>query len=168
MENVIAFKKNFWYLFLDAGALAFIYFVPALSHLLDIPLYLFEPMRIMLFLALAFSSKNNSYVIALSLPLFSFLISAHPSVIKSIMITIELCLNVFLFYWLVEKFSNQFWPAFISIVLSKILYYLLKFVLISFVLLDGNLISTPVYIQIIVSIVLSIFIFSMFSLRNKT
>lgn len=170
MENIItnSFKKNIWYLFLDAGALAFIYFVPALSHLFNIPVFLFDPMRIMLFLTFAFSSRNNSYLIAFSLPLFSFLISSHPSLAKSALIAVELSLNVFLFYWLVEKLSNQFWAAFLSIILSKVLYYFLKFVFISFVLLEGDLISTPIYIQIVVTIILSITIFGVDLLRNKS
>jgi len=169
MENTIAYsyKKNIRYLLFDAGALSFIYFVPALSHLLNIPVYLYDPMRLMLFLSLTFSSRNNSFIIALSLPFFSYLISSHPSVIKSALIAVELSLNVFLFYLFVEMLTNKFTAAFLSIVISKVIYYLLKFALISFAFLEGDLISTPIYIQFFVAIVLSLSIFGLSLFRNN-
>lgn len=159
MENIQAVSKKYWYVILNAAALTFIYYVPALSHLLNIPIYLFEPMRIMLFLSIIFSSKRNSYLIALTLPLFSFIVSAHPSAIKSILIAVELGINVFLYYFFIEMLKNNFTAAFFSIILSKVLYYLLKFALIYFLLIDGNLISTPLYLQIVVTIMLSFIVF---------
>jgi hypothetical protein len=168
MTNSLAFsfRNNLPYILLDAGAIAFIYFVPALSHLLNVPVYLFEPMRIMLFLALAFSSRNNSYIIAFSLPLFSYLISSHPSIIKSALIAVELSINVFLFYSFVKVLKNKFSAAFLSIILSKFVYYLLKFALISVLLVEGDLISTPVYIQLIVTTFLSFSLYGI-SLMKK-
>ncbi len=44
----------------------------------------------MLILAIAHTSRKNAYLIALTLPLFSLLISAHPSLIKTSLITGEL------------------------------------------------------------------------------
>lgn len=167
MQSIYALtdNKNIRHLLLDAGALAFIYFVPALTHLLNVPVYLFEPMRIMLFIAIAFSSRNNTYLIALSLPVFSYLISSHPSIIKTGLITVELSINVFLYFSLVGVLGNKFSAAFLSIMFSKIIYYLLKFALISFAFMEGDLISTPVYIQLIVATVLSLLMFG-FSFRR--
>jgi hypothetical protein len=142
----------------DIFALAFIYFVPTISHLLNIPLYLVEPMRIMLILAIVHTSKKNAYIIALTLPLFSFLISAHPNVFKMMIITAELVMNVWLFYILAKK-TNQFVAILSSILLSKIFYYLLKFGLISFAVLQTGLISTPIYLQLITSVVFSAYLF---------
>ncbi len=157
-------KLNTKSIVIDIFALAFIYFVPAISHLLNVPIYLVEPMRIMLILALAHTSKKNAYLIALTLPLFSFLISAHPTIFKAVIMTMELLLNVWLFYKLSAK-VNQFVAILSSIVISKIVYYLLKFGLISFAVIQTDLISTPIYLQIITSIVFSGYLF--FILRRR-
>ncbi|MBE0570069.1 MAG: hypothetical protein IH618_00870 [Ignavibacteriaceae bacterium] len=143
----------------DLVALLAIYLVPAVSHLLSFPVYYLEPMRIMLILAVAHTSRKNAYLIALTLPLFSFLISAHPSLIKTSLITGELLLNVWLFFFLFEKLSHKTLSIFLSIIASKIFYYLIKFLLITSALMSGDLISTPVYIQILMMIVLSGYIY---------
>lgn len=157
-------KLNLRSIVIDIFALAFIYFVPTISHLLNVPLYLVEPMRIMLILAIAHTSKRNAYLLALTLPLFSFLISAHPNVFKALIITLELMLNVWLFYTLSTK-VNQFIAIFSSIIISKIVYYLLKFGLISFAVLQTGLISTPIYLQLITTVVFSGYLF--FILRKN-
>lgn len=157
-------KLNTKSIVLDIFALAFIYFVPTISHLLNIPLYLVEPMRIMLILAIAHTSKKNAYIIALTLPLFSFLVSAHPNIFKVLLITAELVLNVWLFFELSKK-TNQFVAMLSSILISKVFYYLLKFGLISFAVLQTGLISTPIYLQLITSVVFSGYLF--FVLRRN-
>lgn len=158
-------KLNTRSIVLDILALAFIYFVPTISHLLNVPLYLVEPMRIMLILAIAHTKKKNAYLIALTLPLFSFLISGHPNIFKAVIITMELLLNVWLFYELTKR-TNQFVAMLSSIILSKIFYYLLKFGLISFAVLQTGLISTPIYLQVITSLVFSGYLF--FILHKKS
>lgn len=158
-------KLNTRSIVLDILALAFIYFVPTISHLLNVPLYLVEPMRIMLILAIAHTKKKNAYLIALTLPLFSFLISGHPNIFKAVIITMELLLNVWLFYELTKR-TNQFVAMLSSIILSKIFYYLLKFGLISFAVLQTGLISTPIYLQVITSLVFSGYLFFIFR-RNQ-
>ena len=162
--NVID-KKNIKSTLIDLSALTFIYFVPALSHLFDFPVYFIEPMRIMLILALVHTTKKNSYFIALSLPLFSFLISAHPSIIKTALISSELVLNVWLFFILSALIKNNFSAALSSILLSKFYYYTIKFLLINFAVLNTELIATPVYLQIITSLFLSGYIY--FMLKKK-
>jgi len=157
-------KLNVRSIILDILALAFIYFVPTISHLLNVPVYLVEPMRIMLILALAHTSKKNAYLLALTLPLFSFLISSHPNIFKALIMTLELLLNVWLFYKLSTK-VNQFVAIFSSIVISKVVYYLLKFGLISFAVLQTGLISTPLYLQLITTVVFSGYLF--FVLRKN-
>jgi len=165
--SISTLRLNTKSIILDLFALAFIYFVPTLSHLLNIPIYLVEPMRIMLILALAHTSKKNAYLIALTLPLFSFLISAHPNIFKALIMTMELLLNVWLFYKLSAK-VNKFIAIFSSIVISKVVYYLLKFGLISFAVLQTGLISTPIYLQIITSVVFSSYLFFILHKRQRT
>jgi len=151
----------------DLIALMAIYLVPAVSHLLSFPVYYLEPMRIMLILAIVHTSRRNAYLIAITLPLFSLLVSAHPSLIKTSLITSELLLNVWLFFFLSEKLSNKSLSIFLSIIASKIFYYLVKYLLSTSVLMGGELISTPMYIQIIMLFVLSGYIYLMSFDRGK-
>jgi hypothetical protein len=143
----------------DLMALLAIYLVPAISHLLSLPVYFIEPMRIMLILALVHTSRKNAYLIALTLPVFSFLISAHPTLIKTSLITAELLINVWLYFFLVKKISNNALSILLSIIVSKIFYYLVKLLLINSVLMTGNLISTPIYIQVIMLFVFSGYVY---------
>jgi hypothetical protein len=158
-------KLNLKAIAIDVFALAFIYFVPTISHLLNLPVYLIEPMRIMLILAIAHSTKRNAYIIALSLPLFSYVISMHPNFYKMMLITAELVFNVWLFYFFVNKMGNKFTSMLLSIIVSKVFYYAVKFLLISLLVLDTGLISTPIYLQLTTTFVFSGYIYLM--LRNK-
>lgn len=171
MENTgihpLAYSKIRTIIF-DVLALLAIYLVPAISHLFSFPVYYLEPMRIMLILAIAHTSRKNAYLIALTLPIFSLLISAHPSLIKTSLITGELLLNIWLFFYLSEKLSNKSLSIVLSIIASKLFYYLVKFLLITSVLMSGELISTPMYIQIIMLFVFSGYIYVMsFIEENK-
>lgn len=148
------------------GSLAVIYFIPAMSHMFSVPLYYAEPMRIMVILAIAHTGKRNAFVLALTLPVFSFLVSAHPSLLKSILIALELVANVWLFYLISNKIKNQFSSMLISILLSKMFYYLAKFLFISFAFMQTDLIATPVWIQIISTLVFSIYVFVVFTRKQ--
>jgi hypothetical protein len=148
-------SKNVKTVLIDITAILFIYLTPAISHLFSFPIYLLEPMRIMLILSLAHTSKKNAYLIALTLPLFSYLISTHPSITKSLLITGELVINVWLFFYISEKVKNVFAAAASSIIISKIAYYAVKFLFISAGLLTGSLVSTPLLLQLVVLTVMS-------------
>jgi hypothetical protein len=143
---------------IDLLALLFIYFTPALSHMLSMPVYLIEPMRLMLILSIAHSSKVNSFILALSLPMFSHIISAHPVFLKTVLISLELTLFSFLFYEFSKKFISVFWVMILSTVIGKLFYYIAKYLFISYGLIDSDLISTPIYMQIITTIVFSIYV----------
>ena len=143
----------------DLLAIGFIYIVPVISHLFALPIYYLEPMRLMLILGIAHTSKKNAYILALTLPLFSFIISAHPVFLKTMLISAELLLNVWLYFFLVEKIKNQFGSIFLSIAISKVIYYIVKFGLLSVLLLEGSLVSTPIYVQVITMSLFSVYIF---------
>ncbi|MDZ7742068.1 MAG: hypothetical protein U5Q03_10035 [Bacteroidota bacterium] len=142
---------------LDTAGLLFIYFVPTISHLLNFPLYLLEPMRIMVILAMVHTHRKNAYMLALTLPVFSFLISAHPHFLKSLLITAELLLNVWLFYAIFSKMRNALAAIVFSVLASKIFYYLLKFFFIAALLIEGDLVSTPIYLQLIMTSVFGLY-----------
>lgn len=149
---------------LDLSALAFIYMVPALSHLLSLPVYLAEPMRLMLILSLAHSGRGNAYLLALTLPAFSLVISAHPVLPKMLLITTELTLNAFLFFLLAGKMKHLFFPAFLSILVSKAVYYLLKYIFIRLAVIDTDLVTTPLLFQLVMTLLFSLYLAT--SLKN--
>jgi hypothetical protein len=145
----------------DVFAIAGIYLVPTLSHLFALPIYFIEPMRLMLILAIAHTSKKNAYFLAASLPIFSFIVSAHPVFLKTLLISGELLFNVWLFFFLAEKIKNKFGAMVLSIGIAKLAYYAIKFGLLSFVLLEGSLISTPILMQVVTTLIFSGYILLM-------
>lgn len=143
---------------IDLAAVSLIVMTPAISHLLSFPLYLAEPMRLMLILAMAHSRKANAYLLALLLPMLSFAVSAHPVFPKMILIAMELTLNVFVFYLLTNKLKSMFGAAFLSILISKLVYYLVKFILIQLLILDPGLIATPLGFQVATGLAFSLYL----------
>ena len=154
-------KTNVRALVFDVFALAFIYLIPTISHMLSIKLYLFEPMRLMLIFALVHTRKPNAYILAVTLPFFSYFISAHPVLIKSLLIAIELSVMVFVFYALVQR-MHKLAAIFISIWASKLLYYGLKYLAIITVLPAEPLVGTPLLLQLGTSTVFSLYVLWMF------
>jgi hypothetical protein len=159
-------KETLQSLLLDIGSLGFIYMVPTISHLFSLPIYLIEPMRLMLILALVHTSKANAFIIALSMPAFSYFMSGHPLFPKMILISFELILNVLLFYGLMKKIKFVFPSIILSILLSKVMYYLIKFALIDFAILDTDLFSTPIYLQLIMTLIFSMYLYTFYD-RSK-
>jgi hypothetical protein len=155
---VFNLKRNGSAWLLDILAILAIYFIPTISHMVGIPFYLFEPMRIFVILSLLHSRKANSYALAIGLPLFSFLISSHPVLLKAGLISFELVINVFLFY-LARKRLAAHWAVLISVIFSKIIYYMFKYLFIQFALLESSLISTPLYFQFFTTLAFGLYAF---------
>jgi hypothetical protein len=170
MENIsvnpLSLSKSKSIVF-DLVALLAIYLVPAVSHLLSFPVYYLEPMRIMLILALVHTSRKNAFIIALTLPVFSLLISAHPSLIKTSLITFELIFNVWLYFFISQKLTNKFICMFISIILSKMSYYLIKIFFVNTSIISGDVVATPIYFQIIMLFIMSGYIYLFESFVHK-
>ena len=150
----------------DLLAILFIYLVPTVSHLFSFPLYIFDPMRIVVILALIHTNRKNSYLVALTLPLFSFLIASHPVALKSLLITAELTLNIWLFIQLSKFVSNNFLAMFISIVLAKVFYYSVKYILVNNALLNASLVDTSLLIQFAVALFISIYCYILFGKKH--
>ncbi len=162
MESGLTLKRS-WLLYrsliIDGLALVLIYSMPALSHLFRLPVYFIEPMRLMLVLALVHTNRHNAYILALTLPVFSLMISGHPIPLKTALISAELFLNVYFFYLFSAFISRKSIALLLSIVGSKLIYYLLKYALIAMVLIESSLFSTPVLIQVITTLVFSAYMF---------
>ena len=155
-------KKNSITLLADIVAVVVILLLPTISHLMPFPLFYLDPMRLVL-LGVYFVSRNykNAYVLAVGLPIFSMLYSGHPIFYKAILISFELLINILLLHFLFRKGVNVFFAVFSSIILSKVLYYLFKFVFIEWALISGKLFSTSLITQTLIAIGLS-FVFFIF------
>ena len=157
------YLKHFRVMLIDIITFITIYFLPAFSHLLSFPLYQLDPMRLAIVFSLVHTRRKNTYFLALSLPLFSFLISSHPSLVKVVLISSELFLNVYLFYFIKDRIGANFVTMLISVLFSKMFYYSMKLFFIDINLINGQLITTPVYLQISMIFAFSIYIYSSFA-----
>jgi hypothetical protein len=151
----------------DLLALSVIYLIPTFSHLVGFPIYYLDPMRLMVFLIIIHTDRKNSYIIAATLPLVSFLTSSHPVFLKSLAMSLELMFNVWLFFKFSELFKNNIMPAAFSILLAKGLYYAVKFLLVSAALISSDFITTPIYLQIITILLITIYAFVMIPYKNS-
>lgn len=136
---------------LDATILAAVALAPAAAHQLRWPLYLFEPMRVGLFAALALGGRRNALALAVAMPLLAFLTGGHPAPPKLFLIQGELALNAWLLGALLPALAARAqrarWAfaagAVVSVVLAKAFYYGLKALLLRAGALDGALVTTP-------------------------
>ena len=166
-ENILAVSrksKTFIYLITDLVIITAIYSLPSLSHITSIPFYLFEPMRLALVFCIINTNRKNSLIIALTLPILSLIISAHPVFAKSVLITGELTINVYLFYVIAKRLDNKFFVMLFSILAAKSFYYSGKLMFIGFGFLSGDLVSTPLWIQFLMMLLFSLY--AVFSVKN--
>jgi len=171
MQNLIVQDKNLIIriLLTDLVSITLIYLIPAISHLSPFPLYYAEPMRLVA-IAAYFVSRNkwNAYIIALTLPVFSLIFSGHPTLFKASLISVELFLNIWLLDWILTKVKwSSFLALGISIVISKACYYAVKYVFISISLLEGKLISIPLQVQLMATILMSSIFYLFLKLGDK-
>ncbi|MBR3563136.1 MAG: hypothetical protein IKN93_04855 [Bacteroidales bacterium] len=157
---VVASKRAIGIGLTDAVALLFVLVVPALSHMTAVPFYLLDPMRLAVLGALIASrSRVNGLVLGVALPLVSFAISGHPVFPKCLVIAAELSVNVLLFVWLERMFSGRRFgvgiAAFASILLSKAFYYGLKALVLGAGLMQMELVSTALWVQLVVAVLIS-------------
>ena len=152
-KNIIFFKFNKKLLntiVFDAIILYVLISIPVLSHIINIPLYLIEPMKYMLVVAIIISHKYNVFFIAAIMPFISNQITGHPIFPKNILIGAEQVFIVVVFYYLYEKYTlNKNLSLSVGIVFGKIFYYTIKMSLISIGMIAGPIISTPLQYQII-------------------
>jgi hypothetical protein len=162
MAQSIVLNRRWAYPLFDLAAIAFVYFIPALSHMLSFPLYLIEPMRIVVILALVHTHKANALLLAATLPFFTMLVSGHPIPPKAILISGELVINVLLFFVLLNITKSKFAAILSSIVLSKGIYYLAKYIIIQMAVINSGLVSTSLWIQLATTLLFSIYVAVLF------
>ncbi len=145
-------------LFIDAFLLLLVYLLPAAAHFTGLPVYMMEPMRLALILSIAHTNRTNTFVLAATLPIFSFLLSGHPVLVKMLIITAELLLNVWVFYVLERRRFQPFAAMFLAIILSKIVCYLLYWPLISFSFMVEEAEPRFILIQFLTTTIFSFYI----------
>jgi hypothetical protein len=140
-------------LLIDIGLVAAIYLLPTVSHLVALPLYKLEPMKLALIVALLFTHRANAYLVAWTLPLVSFALSGHPELFKALLIGTEYCVLVAAYAYLERQ---RHWSPFAGLVAAilagKVVYYALKYVSLQAGLLAGGLVSTPLLTQLLLAV----------------
>ncbi len=167
MKKTITLKVS-GTLLLDAIAIVFIIFLGDLSRIVGYPLHTLDPMRMMIILAFAFTPRWNGWVLAIALPAAAFFLGAHPPMAKAILMGLELLLNVWLFWYLYDKTKSSILSILISIVFSKVFYYILKYLCINQGWLTGNIMDTGLEIQLITTLVFTLFIFIVFQFGGQS
>ncbi|MBQ9639494.1 MAG: hypothetical protein IJV22_08055 [Bacteroidales bacterium] len=142
---------------LDLLILEVMCLVPTFSHLLSIPLYQADPMRLLLLAGmLLVANRRNAYLLACALPLVSCLVSGMPTPTKVLIMVAELNVQVALFYQLRDLLSQRLSPrrrlsqmgvTVLSLcaatVGAKLVYYGLKALILS----PAVVVSTPLGLQ---------------------
>ena len=164
LNNITELRKSLYYLCLDTIALIVFLTIPIFSHMLNFPLYLYDPLRFVVFFIILITTNKNALIVALFLPILSTLISGHPVFPKNIIIIIELLSNVLLYNYFLKLKINIFLSVIFSIVISKFIYYFLKYILISFGFLQMELVSTLFSYQLINIVLILIIVF----IKSKT
>ena len=150
---LVTLNKHKRVLLIDMFLLAALYLLPSFSHLTALPLYKLEPMRIALIIALLFTNRANTYLIAFTIPLASAWVTGHPVPFKALLMGIELSILVASYSYLVQIKRFQPFVALTSgILFSKAVYYTMKFAALSTGLLAGNLVSTPFQNQLVLAL----------------
>ena len=150
----------------DAFFIALACLMPVLAHRTAFPLHYFDPLRLLVLSGLFWTaSRRNACLLALLLPLFAFSVSGYPLPLKGVLIGCELVVNVLLFALLNRKMRSVFMPMFLSILLSKVVYYLLKWCAVSMGLLDTSVSGTPLLPQLIAALSFSL-IFAVVARRS--
>ena len=171
MKNGIALEKKIlrvndilW----DITIASVFVMVTVYSHLLPVPLYIIEPMRILLFVSVLFTKRSNQYFVAVLLPIISVTISGHPPLMKSLLIVFELGLNVYLINLFISKSYKLFLSAIGSMLISKAVYYILKYIVFSVLLSEKfELGLSRVIEQIILVTIISLMFLTVIYYKNN-
>jgi hypothetical protein len=145
-------------LLLDIVALVVVFFTPKIGEYIHLPFWMIEPMRLMVILSIAHSTRANSFLLAFVLPVFSWAVSGHPEFFKMIVITGEITINVFLFYLLIRKIDSVFLSMIISIVVSKVICYIIYLLFFSMIVFRDEAEFSFLIAQVISTLVFSFYV----------
>lgn len=106
-----------------ASGIMFLLCTPLISEITGLPVYYIEPMRLVTIAGMIHFKKWSAFVMALVLPFISHIAFSHPPIDKAAIISVELLINFFLFFWFNKKLETVFLSMLLSIVSSKIICY---------------------------------------------
>ncbi len=149
-------RKN---LLLDIVGLVIVFFTPKIGQYTHLPFWMVEPMRLMVVLSIAHCTHANSYFLALVLPAFSWAVSGHPEFFKMIVMTGEITINVFLYYFLLRKNDSVFLSMITSIVVSKVFCYAIYLLFFSMMFVKDEAEPSFLIAQVISTLVFSFYVY---------
>jgi hypothetical protein len=142
---------------IDIVLISIAYILPVLAHRAAFPLYRLEPVRAVVLVGLLWTAnRKNAVLLALTVPLFTFWLAGHPVMPKGLLIAAELLVNVLFFVWMERKVRSLFLCMLFSILVSKAVYYLLKWLLVSSLLPAQPLVGTGLGVQLAVAVGMSL------------
>lgn len=140
----------------DAVLLTVACLVPTLSHLLSFPLYWLNPMLLVLLVGmLLVGDRRNAFLLAVLLPTVSMLAVGMPTPIKALCMVVELSTVVFVSGRLQAwngRFATSLAAILLAVLCGKGVYYLLKALLLA----PATLVSTPLWVQLLVAVVAAV------------
>lgn len=122
------------------------------SHSIGFPLYKLNPMHWVVYFTVLLRkpSFGTIVILAFALPFTSNLLTGHPLLIKSVIVFIELMIYGMIFFSLNKIFNmNPMLSYLISQIAGHTVYYGLKFTIIQFGLIESDLVSTSVILQVL-------------------
>jgi len=153
-ESLVITKSRINTILLDVFILTAAYTSVMFAHLLPIPLYQLDPMKLFLMGAIMYSSRGNAIFMAVTIPLFSTIAVGHPIFPKNLIISVELIIfTVVVTSFVFHRFGSN-GQFVLAILISKIAYYILKTVMISIGMLNTSLFSTGMKMQLISVVIL--------------
>ncbi len=138
-----------------------------IAHILPFPLYKLDPMKILVLVTVIYSSRWNSVAIAAALPILSFLSTGHPVFPKFLVMSSELMVFGFVLSSVHTRQSKKIIGFLSAILISKIIYYIIKGGIIALGYLDQPLISTAFYTQIQALVILASIFLALEYLESK-
>lgn len=168
MQTSSLVKSHLRTVIIDAALIVLLCLTPALSHLIGVSYHYFEPMRIALFAGLLLvDDKRNGYLLAALLPVASMLISGMPTPPICALMVLELLLNVFLFHVITKVSKSAFVGMLTGIVVSKVVFRLLKWGVISQGMMQTSELIADWQLQLIVAVVFAAVFALILRLRQK-
>jgi len=157
---------------IDVIVISVFVLIPTISHIINYPMYLFDPMKIILLLAFLSTKNENVFFLIITIPISSWIISGHPIFPKFILIILE-NLTVFTLYLIFyRQFNiNKLVLFNLAIIIGKLVYYSLKTVYIKFGILQGEIFSTNIKFQlasvILLNLIITLYYFSHKKFNNR-
>lgn len=152
---------------IDAALLTVACMIPAVSHLLALPIYMLNPMLMVVVAGmLLVNSKWNAYILALAVPFFTCLVTGMPTPLGALCMVCEYATVATVFYLVGGRRSGFRWAfgsILAAIVAGKAVYYFAKWILVR----PEQLIGTSVVWQTVSVLAISVVFALLWYRKNR-